>query len=219
MFWPPSCQYALYRVVPVYRHVATLLMCVKYAQHSILLNHFAHWLVLSGEAAGVGKGGRAWESVQGGRDSVYMLNGASVRPPLLPAGPLAAHRLRQKQKATRTHLRYKARSRRNHETGSVGGKQTERTANSLQPNLHSPPLIQVRNLIKSSGKVSKASVLNDVWQSFMMTKRWKYPAQIIFSKFDVKQLSEVEVRWCNRSHEKGQTLTPRRQTEQTTTLA
>lgn len=72
------------------------------------------------------------------------------------AGPLAAHRVRQKQKATRTHLRYKAWSRRNHETGSVGGKQTERTANSSQPNLHSPLLIQVWNLINSSEKVNKA---------------------------------------------------------------
>lgn len=91
------------------------------------------------------------------------MNGASVRPPVASAaaaaaaaGPLAAHWVRQKQKATRTHLRYKAWSHRNHETGSVGGKQTERTANSSQPNLHSPLLIQVWNLFNSSEKVNKA---------------------------------------------------------------
>lgn len=77
-------------------------------------------------------------------------------PPLerRTAGALAAHRVRQKQKATRTHLRYKAWSRRNHETGSVGGKHTHRTANSSQPILHSPLLIPVWNSINSSGKKS-----------------------------------------------------------------
>lgn len=39
MFCPPSCLYALYTLVHVYRHVATLLICVKYAESSILLNH------------------------------------------------------------------------------------------------------------------------------------------------------------------------------------
>lgn len=93
------------------------------------------------------------------------------------AGPLAAHRVRQKQRATRTHFGYKARSRRNHKTGSVGGKQTERTPNSSQSNLQNPLLIQVWNLINSSGKVHKAKVLYVPWEGSFMITMCKLPAE------------------------------------------
>lgn len=158
MLCPPSGLYALCAVVHVHRHVAKLLMCVNYAEHSILLNHLTvRVLVRAPRAAGVrGEGRTCLRERTAGQTRGTRVEWGLCEAAAAAAGPLAAHRVRQKQKATRTHLRYKAWSRRNHETGSVGGKQTERTANSSQPNLHSPLLIQVWNLINSSEKVNKA---------------------------------------------------------------
>lgn len=182
MFCPPSCLYALYRVVRVHRHVdITHVRKIRTALHPVES--------LRALVRAVRGKRRVWWREDVLERACKEAETASTcwMGPLWcrrwTAGPLAAHRLRQKQKATRTHLRYKARSRRNHETGSVGGKQTERTPNSLQPNLHSPPLIQVWNLIKFSVKVSKASVLNDVWQEFRCDEKVEMSSSNYFRQF------------------------------------
>lgn len=121
--------YALYSAAHDHRHVSTLLVCVNYAQRSIRLNHSGLRTLVRDVPAWAGGGGRAWERVQRGRDGEHRVNGVSVRSGCPPGEP------KTKGDAARTRDT-KPRSRTHHETGSVGGKQTERNSEfSTYPNL------------------------------------------------------------------------------------